>query len=71
MDNVWRYYVSKGCLECGGIVFADVGADAILKVLQRYRHLEEDLKASEVLCWRATKDDEYDTDFPDLLEVYC
>ena len=68
MGYLWRYYISNGCLNTGGVVFADCAFKAIGRVIGFYQ--DDNLTAQDVSVWMATKDDDYDKDNPDVLMVY-
>ena len=69
LENIWRYSVNEG--EAGGIVIANTKEEAEKKVKEMYEDYDGSENAEdEVTVWKATLDDEYSKDYPDVLEIY-
>lgn len=68
MKNIWRFVIKKGIeVEVGGIVVADSKGIAEQKVKEKYGYnaLED-----TIVIWKASLDDDYDVENPDILEIY-
>lgn len=62
--EAYRYSIS--CMN-GGIIMADSEDDAMEKLRSRYGLV---LACRNASLWKATDDDFYDPDFPDVYECY-
>ena len=62
-DNVWRWSDSYG----GGLVIADSMNEAREKL---ERMFGEDRDAKQTIIWPWVKDDYFDKDNPDVLDIY-
>lgn len=61
LDQLWRYSVNSG--EYGGLVLADSEESAEHKVVERY-------KKDDIVVWKITNDEYFDSDYVDVLECY-
>lgn len=67
LENIWRY----NYIGFGGIVIASTREEAKQKVKEMYKDWVVELeKENVVTVWQSILDDNYSTDYPDILEIY-
>lgn len=69
LENIWRYSLNDG--ECGGIVISPTQEEAEQTVKEMYEDWDGELEKEDVIkVWKAILDDDYNKDYPNVLEIY-